>query len=164
MGDTVVESQQIAQARHLIQCAHAQGVQLIWPRDMVIALCAAPTTTKTVASGRVPTGWRAVDIGPQTQQEFAACIEAAKTILWCGPMGVFELANFRKGTAAVAKAVVHATQQGAFSLVGGGDSAAAVRQLGYADQVSHVSTGGGALLAYLSGIPLPGIVSLQAAT
>lgn len=164
VGDALVEDKQIAQAQHLIQCVHAQGVRLIWPRDMVIALRAAQTITKTEASGRVPIGWMALDIGPQTQQEFTKHIKTAKTILWCGPMGVFELANFRQGTAAVAKAVVQATHQGAFSLVGGGDSAAAVRQLGYADQVSHVSTGGGALLAYLSGIPLPGIVSLQEAT
>mmetsp|Transcript_6338 Transcript_6338/g.14323 ORF Transcript_6338/g.14323 Transcript_6338/m.14323 type:complete len:109 (-) Transcript_6338:84-410(-) len=104
----------------------------------------------------------AVDLGPKAQQAFATILQTAQTILWCGPMGVFEVASFQEGTKAVAASVVQATQQGAFSLVGGGDSSAAIRSLGYVDQVSHLSTGGGALLAYLGGAPLPAVNALDA--
>ncbi len=108
----------------------------------------------------IPDGWMGLDIGGEALQQYATIIEHSKTILWNGPMGVFEMSNFAKGTVGVAEAVVKATENGAFSLIGGGDSAAAVNTLGYGDKVSYVSTGGGALLEYMEGKELPGIAAL----
>jgi phosphoglycerate kinase len=103
-----------------------------------------------------------LDIGPKSREKFAEIIKGSKTVLWNGPMGVFEMSSFEKGTRAVAEAVVAATQNGAFSLIGGGDSAAAVNKFGYGDQVSYVSTGGGALLEHMEGKVLPGVKALEA--
>ena len=162
IGDSLIEPDQVELARHLVQETHQRRVQLVLPTDVVIAPQLKETVaTNVVANGTVPAGWMALDIGPQAQQEFTAIVQAARTILWCGPIGVFEMPSFQQGTRALAAAVAQATKQGAFSLIGGGDSAAAIRSLGYASQVSHLSTGGGALLAYIGGAPLPGVAALQ---
>jgi phosphoglycerate kinase len=109
----------------------------------------------------IPAGWMGLDIGVKAVEEFSELIKQSKTILWNGPMGVFEMPNFAKGTAAVAQAIAEATAKGAFSLIGGGDSAAAVNQLGFGEQVSYISTGGGALLEYMEGKELPGVKALE---
>mmetsp|Transcript_6340 Transcript_6340/g.14325 ORF Transcript_6340/g.14325 Transcript_6340/m.14325 type:complete len:399 (-) Transcript_6340:84-1280(-) len=163
VGASLLESGQEALVRQLVQQAQQKNVSLVLPADVVVAPRPdASTAQKVVAGGHVPHGWMAVDLGPKAQQAFATILQTAQTILWCGPMGVFEVASFQEGTKAVAASVVQATQQGAFSLVGGGDSSAAIRSLGYVDQVSHLSTGGGALLAYLGGAPLPAVNALDA--
>lgn len=162
LGASLVEHDQIALAQQLIQQAQQKGVQLVLPADVVVAPgIEAETVQNIVPGGAVPTGWLALDIGPQARQDFAAQLQAAKTILWCGPIGVFEKPAFQQGTQTVATAVAEATKKGSFSLIGGGDSAAAIKNLGYAGQVSYLSTGGGALLAYLGGEPLPGVQALQ---
>ena len=109
----------------------------------------------------IPSDYMGLDIGPEARHVFSKIISESKTILWNGPMGVFEMSNFAAGTVAVAEAVVKATSQGAFSLIGGGDSAAAINNLGYGDKVSYVSTGGGALLEYMEGKTLPGVAALE---
>ena len=162
VGASLLEPDQVELAWQLLQQAQQQKVPLVLPADVVVSPRLEDTSAKRiVAGGSVPAGWMALDIGPKAQQEFAAIVQAAQTILWCGPIGVCEMASFRQGTQAVAAAVAQATTQGAFSLIGGGDSATAIRSLGYADQVSHLSTGGGALLACISGAPLPGVDALH---
>ncbi len=162
VGASLLEPDQVELAWQLLQQAQQQKVPLVLPADVVVSPRLEDTSAKRiVAGGSVPAGWMALDIGPKAQQEFAAIVQAAQTILWCGPIGVCEMASFRQGTQAVAAAVAQATTQGAFSLIGGGDSATAIRSLGYADQVSHLSTGGGALLACISGAPLPGVDALN---
>lgn len=165
VGASLRTHDQVDLARQLAQQAQQKGVRLVLPADVVVAPRLEAAAKKRVAAGgAVPTGWMALDIGPKAQQEFVATVQAAQTILWCGPIGVFEMPGFQQGTQAVASAVAQATRQGAFSLIGGGDSAAAIKHLGYADQVSHLSTGGGALLAYLGGEPLPGVEALEQAS
>ena len=117
---------------------------------------------KVVATGQIPDGWQGLDIGPETIELFKDIVSKSRTILWNGPMGVFEFENFAHGTNAIAEAVVKATEEnGAFSLIGGGDSASAINQAGYGDRVSYVSTGGGALLEYMEGKTLPGVAALE---
>ena len=116
---------------------------------------------QVVTSGTIPDGWMGLDIGPDTITTFSEVVRNSKTILWNGPMGVFEFENFATGTKAIAEAVVEATKNGAYSLIGGGDSAAAVTQMGHSHDVSYVSTGGGALLEYMEGKQLPGVLALQ---
>ena len=162
LGNSFLEPDQVELARQLIEQAQQNKVSLVMPVDMVVSPRledAAPK--KTVAGGSVPPSWMALDIGLQAQQEFTAIVQTAQTILWCGPIGLFEMPSFQQGTRVVAAAVAQATAQGAFSLIGGGDSVAAVRSLGYADRVSHLSTGGGALLACIGGAPLPGVEALE---
>jgi len=131
------------------------------PTDVVVADAFAETAnTDQCAADAVPDGWMALDIGPKSIEVFRAAILHSKTILWNGPMGVFEMKPFQQGTIAIANAVSEATSQGAFSLVGGGDSVAAVNQFGLADKISYVSTGGGAMLEYLEGKVLPGIAAI----
>lgn len=162
VGDSLLEDDQVKIAWQLAQQIQRKKVQLVLPKDATISSGLEGATNKRiVAGGSIPTGWMGLDIGPQAQREFAAIVQTAQTILWCGPLGFFEMPSFQQGTKAVAVAVAQATQRGAFSLIGGGDSAAAIRNLGYADQVSHLSTGGGALLAYIGDTPLPGIAALQ---
>jgi phosphoglycerate kinase len=117
--------------------------------------------TAVTSAGKIKEGWMGLDIGPESIKSFSSVIAKSKTILWNGPMGVFEMEKFAEGTKAVAKAIADATVKGAFSLIGGGDSAAAVSQLGYENKVSYVSTGGGALLEYFEGKTLPGIKAIM---
>jgi phosphoglycerate kinase len=119
------------------------------------------TETRTVHRDQIPPGWAMYDIDPMTEQDYAALIDAAGTIVWNGPMGVFETPPFDHGTFAIARALAHATGRGAITIVGGGDSAAAVADAGLADQMTHVSTGGGASLEFLEGKPLPGVTALD---
>jgi phosphoglycerate kinase len=162
VGNSLVEADKLDLAKELIQKAKAKGVDLHLPMDSVIAdKFDANAATNIATNHSIPDGWMGLDIGPQASSVFAKVIEDSKTILWNGPMGVFEMEKFANGTKAVADAVVKATSKGAFSLIGGGDSAAAVNQFGYNDKVSYVSTGGGALLEYFEGKVLPGVKALE---
>ena len=161
VGNSLVEEDKLDLANDLIKKAKEKGVHLHLPIDSVVAdKFDNDAQTKITNNHAIADGWMGLDIGPEAQQVFTNVISEAKTILWNGPMGVFEMPNFAEGTKAVAEAVVKATQNGAFSLIGGGDSAAAVNSLGYGDEVSYVSTGGGALLEYMEGKELPGVKAL----
>ena len=162
VGKSLVEDDQIETAKSILASAMDKGVQLHLPTDAVVADAFADNANTDVCSAKaIPDGWMGLDIGPETIATFGAAVKRAKTILWNGPMGVFEMASFQKGTIKVAEAVADATAYGAFSLVGGGDSVAAVNQFGLADKISYVSTGGGAMLEYLEGKVLPGIKAVQ---
>jgi phosphoglycerate kinase len=162
IGNSLVEEDKLDLAKELIQKAKTKGVDLILPIDSVIAdKFAADANTQVTNNNAIPNGWMGLDIGPQAISVFNKAIEGSKTILWNGPMGVFEMEKFADGTKSVAQAVVNATQNGGFSLIGGGDSAAAVAQLGFSEKVSYVSTGGGALLEYFEGKVLPGVKALE---
>jgi len=162
IGNSLVEADKLDLAKELIQKAKAKGVDLLLPIDSVVAdKFAADANTEIANNHSIKDGWMGLDIGPQAIQVFSKAVEASKTILWNGPMGVFEMEKFSAGTKAIAEAVVSATQKGAFSLIGGGDSAAAVNQFGFNDKVSYVSTGGGALLEYFEGKELPGVKALE---
>jgi phosphoglycerate kinase len=157
VGDSLVEDQVLDTARELLASA---GDRLILPVDCVIAdRFEADAEARVVAVGDVPVGWRILDIGPATVAHFSNRLAAARTVVWNGPMGVFEFPRFAEGTFAVARAV--AGLKGATTIIGGGDSAAAVEQSGLADQMSHISTGGGASLEFLEGKQLPGVVALM---
>ena len=161
VGNSLVETDKVDLAKRLMAKAEAKGVELILPGDSLIADKFANDANVDVAgNGDIPAGWMGLDLGPDAREQFASIIQDAKTILWNGPMGVFELSNFSLGTEYVARAVAEATDAGAYSLIGGGDSAAAVQQLGYADRVSYISTGGGALLEFMEGKELPGVAAL----
>jgi len=161
-GASLVEDDLLDTARNIIKEAQAKGVQLHIPTDAVVAdAFAESANTDQCAADAVPDGWMALDIGPKSMETFRAAILRSKTLLWNGPMGVFEMKPFQQGTIAIAQAVAEATAQGAFSLVGGGDSVAAVNQFGLAEKISYVSTGGGAMLEYLEGKELPGIKAIQ---
>jgi phosphoglycerate kinase len=148
-------------ARRLRQEAQAKKFALLLPVDHVVgAELKADATTQTVSVSATPDGWMGLDIGPKTIDAYRQKIAAAKTIVWNGPMGVFEMPAFAKGTLEIAKAVAAATTAGAISIVGGGDSVAAVHQSGLADKISHISTGGGASLEFLGGRKLPGVEAL----
>ncbi|MBK9419114.1 MAG: phosphoglycerate kinase [Flavobacteriales bacterium] len=161
-GSSLVEEDLLDTARTVIEKAKAKGVKLHIPTDAVVAdAFAATANTDQCAADAVPDGWMALDIGPKSIATFRSAILGSKTILWNGPMGVFEMEPFQQGTIAIANAVAEATEKGAFSLVGGGDSVAAVNQFGLAEKISYVSTGGGAMLEYLEGKVLPGIAAVQ---
>ena len=161
-GSSLVEDEQLNLALSLMEKAKSMGVVIHLPIDTVIAdKFANDANTKVCAVGEIPDGWMGLDIGPDSVKQFAQVIAASGTILWNGPMGVFEMASFENGTRQVADAIVEATSKGAFSLVGGGDSVAAVNQFGIAEKVSYVSTGGGALLEYMEGIELPGVAAIR---
>jgi phosphoglycerate kinase len=162
IGKSLVEEDKLDLAKELIQKAKSKGVELHLPIDSIAAdkFDANANTTITMNMA-IPNDWMGLDIGPQAREVFAKVIGNSKTILWNGPMGVFEMEKFEGGTKAVAEAVVSATKNGAFSLIGGGDSAAAVAQFGFSDEVSYVSTGGGALLEYFEGKVLPGVAALD---
>ncbi|HEX8505058.1 MAG TPA: phosphoglycerate kinase, partial [Hymenobacter sp.] len=163
VGSSLLEADKVDLARELIQKAKDKGVNLVLPADSLIAdKFANDANTKEAANADIPDGWMGLDLGPQSREAFAAIIRDSKTILWNGPMGVFEMPNFAKGTEDVARAIADATARGAYSLIGGGDSAAAVQQLGFGEQVSYISTGGGALLEYMEGKELPGVAALEA--
>ena len=162
IGSSLCEEDRLELAAGLLQKAKQRGVNIHLPVDSTIAdKFAADATTSNCESFDIPVGWMGLDIGQKARIEFQEVILSAQTILWNGPMGVFEMKPFQAGTLAIAKAVADATDKGAFSLVGGGDSVAAVNQFGFADRVSYVSTGGGALLEYFEGKVLPGIAAVQ---
>jgi phosphoglycerate kinase len=162
VGKSLVEEDKLDLAKELIQKAKSKGVDLQLPMDSIIADKFDNNAATEIANNNsIKDGWMGLDIGPQATAVFSKIVEESKTILWNGPMGVFEMENFANGTKKIAEAVVKATDKGAFSLIGGGDSAAAVSQLGFNDKVSYVSTGGGALLEYFEGKVLPGVKALQ---
>lgn len=162
IGKSLVEEDKLDLAKELIQKAKAKGVELHLPIDSVIAdKFDNAANTEIANNNAIKDGWMGLDIGPQASAVFAKVIAESKTILWNGPMGVFEMAKFESGTKAVADAIVSATAKGAFSLIGGGDSAAAVAKFGVEEKVSYVSTGGGALLEYFEGKVLPGVKALE---
>lgn len=162
IGNSLCETEKLDLAKELIQKAKAKGVELLLPIDSVIAdKFAADANTDVANNNNIKNGWMGLDIGPQATAVFKKTVENSKTILWNGPMGVFEMEKFAAGTKGIAEAVVKATKNGAFSLIGGGDSAAAVNQFGFNDDVSYVSTGGGALLEYFEGKVLPGVAALE---
>jgi phosphoglycerate kinase len=161
IGNSLVEADKLELAKELIQKAKAKGVELLLPIDSITAdKFAADANTGLATNHAIPDGMMGLDIGPQAIAVFSKVVENSKTILWNGPMGVFEMEKFEKGTKAIAEAVVRATENGAFSLIGGGDSAAAVAKFGFEEKVSYVSTGGGALLEYFEGKVLPGVKAL----
>lgn len=162
VGKSLVEEDKLDLAKELIQKAKSKGVDLQLPIDSIIADKFDNGASTAIANNNsITDGWMGLDIGPQATEVFSKVVTDSKTILWNGPMGVFEMENFAKGTKKIAEAVVKATEKGAFSLIGGGDSAAAVNQLGFSDKVSYVSTGGGALLEYFEGKVLPGVKALE---
>ena len=162
IGSSLVETDKLDLAKELIQKAKDKGVNLELPIDSKVANdFNNDADAKIEMNGSIPDGWMGLDIGPQAMEVFSKVIEKSKTVLWNGPMGVFEMSNFAHGTIKVAKAVVKSTTNGGFSLIGGGDSAAAINSLGYGDKVSYVSTGGGALLEYMEGKILPGVAALE---
>jgi phosphoglycerate kinase len=145
-------------ALEILEKAKEYNTEIHLPVDALIAdRFSNEANTQIVNTEEIPDGWMGLDVGPKTSENFAAVIAKSKIILWNGPLGVFEMENFSKGTIALGDAIVKATEEGAFSLVGGGDSVAAVKQFGLADSVSYVSTGGGAMLESLEGKTLPGI-------
>lgn len=160
MAESLVETDALDTARSVMNAA---GEKLVLPVDQRIADSFSNDAAQQLvpASSNVPAGWQSLDIGPATIDKFAQGIAGARTVVWNGPMGVFELPNFALGTVGVARALAEATQQGATTIIGGGDSAAAVEQAGLAAQMSHISTGGGASLELLEGKALPGIEALQ---
>jgi phosphoglycerate kinase len=162
IGTSLCENDRISNAEELIKKAEMKGVCIHLPPDSIIAdKFAADADTSDAPSSHIPDGWMGLDIGPNACEQFSNVIKRSKTILWNGPMGVFEMEKFRHGTKVIAKAVAEATSSGAFSLVGGGDSVAAVNQFGFADKISYVSTGGGAMLEYFEGKELPGIAAIN---
>jgi len=158
VGASLLEADKLDMAREILEAARARGVTFLLPMDHVIAeKVDAASPTRIADSTDLPPGWMGLDIGPRSREAFATAIRGAKTIVWNGPMGVFELPSFAEGTLAVARAVA---ASGATSIVGGGDSVAAVTQAGLADKITHISTGGGASLEFLEGIELPGVAAL----
>ncbi|MGI9542692.1 MAG: phosphoglycerate kinase [Cyclobacteriaceae bacterium] len=162
VGNSLVEEDKLELAKELVKKAKEKDVILHLPKD---SLCADAfdndAKTQIAQNHNIADRWMGLDIGPEAKEQFSKVIKASKTILWNGPMGVFEMPKFATGTIKIAEAVVAATGKGAYSLIGGGDSAAAINSLGFGDQVSYVSTGGGALLEYLEGKTLPGVKALQ---
>ncbi len=159
IGESLLEEDKVELAGQILKQAEADGVRLLLPVDTVVANDFSETAdTKICGAGGIEDGWQGLDIGPKTRELFAAEIASAKTVVWNGPMGVFEMAPFAAGTQAVAQAVADAD---CVSIIGGGDSASAIKKAGLADQISHVSTGGGASLEFLEGKALPGVVALS---
>lgn len=161
IGDSLCERDKIGLAKELLEKAEKKGVKVVLPVDVVIAdKFAADADTKTVDVDKIPDGWQALDSGAKTSEEYVKALQGAKTVIWNGPMGVFEFDAFAKGTEAVAHAVAEATKRGAVSIVGGGDSIAALKKTGLSEKISHISTGGGATLEFLEGKVLPGIAAI----
>ena len=161
VGSSLVEDDKLALALELMEMARNKNVNLYLPTDAIIAdAFAADANHKECSIANIPSGWMGLDIGVKSREHFATIIAQSKTVLWNGPMGVFEMEAFAAGTIAVANALVEATKNGSFTLVGGGDSVAAINQFGLANDVSYVSTGGGAMLESLEGIELPGVKAI----
>jgi phosphoglycerate kinase len=162
IGKSLVEEDKLQTALNILSDAKAKGVSIHIPVDAVVAdNFANDASTKTVDISKIPDGWMGLDIGPETEKQYADVIANSKTILWNGPMGVFEMSSFEHGTKAMADAIAAATKKGAYSLIGGGDSVAAINKYKLADEVSYVSTGGGALLEYIESGSLPGVDAIQ---
>jgi phosphoglycerate kinase len=162
IGNSLVEDDKLDIALEFLEKAERNGVKVLLPEDSVVAdKFDNEANRQVVSSFDIPEGWMGLDIGPKAAESFKNAIVGAKSILWNGPMGVFEMSNFASGTKLIAEAVAEATTKGAFSLVGGGDSVSALHQSGKADEISHVSTGGGATLEYLQGNILPGVVAIE---
>jgi phosphoglycerate kinase len=162
IGNSLVEDELLEIALHTIEGAQDLDMNLEIPTDTIIADKFDNAANKAVApADEIPDEWMGLDIGPETIKKFTAIIENSKTILWNGPMGVFEMDNFAEGTKAIAEAVARATEKGAYSLIGGGDSVAAINKYGLKDKVSYVSTGGGAMLEYIEGKELPGVTAIK---
>jgi phosphoglycerate kinase len=162
IGKSLVEEDKIDLAKELIIKAKAKGVNLVLPVDSIIAdAFSADAKTEISLNNKIKDNWMGLDIGPESIETFRKIVLESKTLLWNGPMGVFEMEKFETGTRSIAEAIVEATKNGAFSLIGGGDSAAAVSKFGFYDGVSYVSTGGGALLEYMEGKELPGVKAIN---
>lgn len=162
IGTSLVEDDKQELALEILKKAKEKGVEVHLPVDSVIAdSFSEQASTQVESVDNIPDGWMGLDVGPKTVKNFANVIKDSKIILWNGPLGVFEMETFAQGTIELGKAIVEATENGAFSLVGGGDSVAAVKQFGFADKVSYVSTGGGAMLEMLEGKSLPGIEAIR---
>ena len=162
IGNSICEDDKLDLALNIMKLAKEKGVNLVLAAQTVAAdAFSNDANTQLVPSMEIPDGWQGLDIGPESIAAFSKIIEESKTILWNGPVGVFEMPKFAVGTKAVADAIVKATEKGAFSLIGGGDSVAAINQFDLADKVSYVSTGGGALLEYIEGKELPGIIAIR---
>lgn len=162
VGKSIVEEDLIKDAKEILKAAIDKEVPFLLPLDHVVAdKFAEDANTQVVPRTTIPEGWQGMDIGPDTVKKFSNAIKDAKTIVWNGPMGVFEMDKFAKGTIEIAKTVADATAKGAVSIIGGGDSASAVKKAGLSDKMSHISTGGGASLEFLEGKVLPGIAVLQ---
>lgn len=162
IGSSLVENDKLDAARELLKMAEEKGVKIILSTDALIAdAFSNEANTKECAVHEIPEGWMGLDSGSESTKNFCKVIENSKTILWNGPVGVFEMPAFEKGTKAIAEAIAKATEKGAFSLIGGGDSVAAINQFHLADKVSYISTGGGALLEYIEGKELPGIEAVR---
>lgn len=162
VGGSICELDKLDLAREIMQKAKENGVNLVLSDQALIGDDFSENAhTKLADPMNIPEGWEGLDIGPETRERFAEIIEESKTILWNGPVGVFEIPKFAEGTKAIAESIVRATEKGAFSLIGGGDSVAAINQFHMADKVSYVSTGGGALLEYIEGKELPGITAIR---
>jgi phosphoglycerate kinase len=162
VGNSIVEDDKLQLALDIIEQAKAKGVNLVLATDCVAADdFSNDANTQVVSVADIPEGWEGLDAGPDARVAFASAIESAKTILWNGPAGVFEFDNFTAGSRAIAEAIAKATANGAFSLIGGGDSVACINKFGMADQVSYISTGGGALLEAIEGKVLPGVAAVK---
>lgn len=162
VGSSICESDKLDLALEIMRIAKEKGVNLVLSNQAVIADdFSNNANTRICDPMNIPDGWEGLDIGPETRERFAKVIEASKTVLWNGPVGVFEIPKFAEGTRAIAEAIVKTTENGAFSLIGGGDSVAAIKQFGLEERVSYVSTGGGALLEYIEGKELPGIKAIR---
>ncbi len=162
IGDSICEDDYLELAKELEKKAAEKGVKLYLPSDVVIAdAFSNDANTQVVPVDQIPDGWQGLDAGPETLKQFAEVIENSETILWNGPVGVFEMETFEKGSRAVAQSIVDGTKKGAFSLIGGGDSVACINKFEMADDVSYISTAGGALLEYLEGKDLPGIKAIR---
>ena len=159
VGTSLLEKDRIDEAKEIMAIAKEKGVELLLPIDTVVAIGFGPDVEhKTVSSDSIEDGWGGLDIGEKTRELFCNALQGAKTVIWNGPMGVFEFSNFAKGTLALAQELA---KLDATTIIGGGDSAAAVNQLGYGDKMTHISTGGGASLEFLEGKELPGVVAVQ---
>ena len=159
VGTSLLEADYLDYANEMVEKAKAKGVELLLPIDTVVAKeFSNDAEHKTVARGGIEAGWQGLDIGPKTIELFSDAVKSAKTVVWNGPMGVFEMSNFAKGTNAIAAVLADID---ATTIIGGGDSVAAVNQAGLGDKMSHISTGGGASLEFLEGKDLPGVVALN---
>ncbi len=162
IGNSICEKDQFETALRVLEVAKEKGVEVILASDALCGDAFSDDCNKQVCPANdIPEGWEGMDIGDESKVSFAEVVKASKTILWNGPVGVFEMPSFSTGSRAIAEAIAEATAEGAFSLIGGGDSVACVNQFGYADKVSYVSTGGGALLEYMEGKVLPGVAAIK---